>query len=88
MGGGGGCLSPLGISRRLWGYLGSESNRGKQWAVSTQRWARLVPPGSPGSRLTLPLLVISITAALSQCAVQGLERVTSHSFHPAAGGIP
>lgn len=60
---------------------------GKQWAVSTERWARVEPPASP-SLLTLPLLAMSVTARLSQRGVQGRDRVASRSFYPAAGGIP
>lgn len=60
---------------------------GKQWAVSTERWAGVEPPASR-SLLTLPLLAMSVTAGLSQCGVLDWDRVASRSFYPAAGSIP
>lgn len=60
-----GGLSPLRMSRRLWGPLGC----GEQWAVSTEG-GEAASMGLPRSRLRLPLLATSVTAGPSQCGGQ------------------
>ena len=61
----------MGTSRRLWRHVGFR----EQWAVSTERWARL-DPLSPSSEepVRLLLLAMGVTAGLSQGGVPGVRR--------------